>query len=104
MRFNKRVDKRLALHDQLQLLESQFEEGYEIEPKYFLPVIPAVLLNGSSGIAVGFSTNILNRNAIDLIDASMKSLEGKKFSEPLPWWSAFNGVVTKNEGETSVDS
>jgi len=83
------------------LLESQFEEGYEIEPTYFLPIIPAVLLNGSSGIAVGFSTNILNRNAIDLIDASMKSLEGKKFSEPLPWWSAFNGIVTKNEGETS---
>jgi DNA topoisomerase-2 len=89
------------LYKDFNLLESQFEEGYEIEPKYFLPIIPAVLLNGSSGIAVGFSTNILNRNAIDLIDASMKSLEGKKFSEPLPWWSAFNGIVTKNEGETS---
>jgi DNA topoisomerase-2 len=89
------------LYKDFNLLESQFEEGYEIEPKYFLPIIPAVLLNGSSGIAVGFSTNILNRNSIDLIDASMKSLEGKKFSEPLPWWSAFNGIVTKNEGETS---
>lgn len=91
------------LYKDFELLESQHEEGLEIEPKFFLPIIPTVLLNGSSGIAVGFSTNILNRNAEDLIDSCLKVLEGKKFTEPLPWWSSFNGLVEKNrEVETST--
>ena len=90
------------LYKDFELLESQIEDGTEIEPKFFLPIIPAVLLNGSSGIAVGFATNILNRNPLDIIDASIKSLEGKKFSEPLPWWNDFNGIVTKADVASST--
>ena len=89
------------LYKDFELLQSQIEEGSEIEPHFFLPIIPTVLLNGSSGIAVGFATNILNRNAIDLIDASLKVLDGKKFTEPLPWWSEFNGPVQKVDGSAS---
>lgn len=86
------------LYKDFELVEKQYEEGSEIEPKFFLPIIPTVLLNGSSGIAVGFSTNILNRNPVDLIDACLKVLNGKKFNEPLPWWRGFNGVVQKVDG------
>ena len=86
------------IYKDFELVESQYEEGSEIEPKFFLPIIPTVLLNGSSGIAVGFATNILNRNPVDLIDACLKSLNGKKFNEPLPWWKDFNGTVNKIDG------
>jgi DNA topoisomerase-2 len=79
------------LYKDFELLESRHEEGNEIEPKYFLPIIPTVLLNGGSGIAVGFSTNILNRNPLHLIDACLKSLEGKKYTEPAPWYQEFGG-------------
>jgi DNA gyrase/topoisomerase IV subunit A len=89
------------LYKDFELLESQEEEGNEIEPKFFLPIIPTVLLNGSSGIAVGFATNILNRNPLDLVDACLKTLEGKKFKEPLPWWKDFHGEVTKLDVESS---
>ena len=89
------------IYKDFDLVESQWEEGHEIEPKFFLPIIPTVLLNGSSGIAVGFATNIMNRNPIDLIDASLKVLEGKKFVEPLPWWRDFNGTVKKVDGSDS---
>jgi DNA topoisomerase-2 len=89
------------LYKDFELLETQFEEGTEIEPKFFLPIIPTVLLNGSSGIAVGFATNILNRNPLDLIDACLRVLEGKSFKEPLPWWSEFNGPVQKVDGTES---
>ena len=65
------------LYKDFELLTSQIEEGNEIEPKYFLPIIPTVLLNGSSGIAVGFATNILNRNPAQLIEACTKVLDGK---------------------------
>jgi DNA topoisomerase-2 len=89
------------LYKDFELVESQYEEGQEIEPKFFLPIIPTVLLNGSSGIAVGFATNILNRNPLELIDACLLELKGKKFNEPLPWWKDFNGTVQKVDGSDS---
>lgn len=81
------------LYKDFELLENQVEEGNEIEPKFFLPIIPTVLLNGSSGIAVGFATNILNRNPIDLVDACLKVLDGKKLGKLLPWWKEYSGPV-----------
>jgi DNA topoisomerase-2 len=84
------------LYMDFELLESNWEEGVEIEPDYFLPIIPTVLLNGSSGIAVGFATNILNRNPVDLIDACLKELSGKPFTDPTPWYSEFSGPCIQN--------
>ena len=81
------------LYKDFELLENQIEEGNIIEPKYFLPIIPTVLLNGSSGIAVGFATNILNRNPLDLIDACLKVLDGKRIGKLLPWWKEYSGPV-----------
>lgn len=85
------------LYKDFELLESRWEEGCEIEPKFFLPIIPTVLLNGGSGIAVGFATNILNRNPVELIDACLKSLEGKKYKDPAPWFNGFNGTCAQVE-------
>jgi DNA topoisomerase-2 len=84
------------LYMDFELLESNWEEGIEIEPNYFLPIIPTVLLNGGSGIAVGFATNILNRNPLDLIDACLKELDGKSFKDPIPWYSEFSGDCIQN--------
>ena len=66
------------LYKDFELVTPQYEEGEEIEPHFFLPIIPTVLLNGGSGIAVGFATNILNRNPLDLIDSCLAELNGKK--------------------------
>jgi|688.fasta_scaffold00021_169 DNA topoisomerase-2 len=81
------------LYKDFELLENQVEEGNTIEPKFFLPIIPTVLLNGSSGIAVGFATNILNRNPLDLVDSCLKVLDGKKIGKLLPWWRDYIGPV-----------
>lgn len=88
------------LYKDFELLTNQIDEGIEIEPKYFLPIIPTVLLNGSSGIAVGFATNILNRNPIDLIDACLRVLDGKPVGSLLPWWKDYHGTV-EQVGETN---
>jgi DNA topoisomerase-2 len=84
------------LYMDFELLTPRYEEGSEIEPKYFLPIIPTVLLNGGSGIAVGFATNILNRNPVDLIDACIKELDGKPYKEPTPWYYGFGGECIKD--------
>lgn len=84
------------LYKDFELLESRYEEGNEIEPNYFLPIIPTVLLNGGSGIAVGFATNILNRNPLTLVDACLKKLNGGTFQDPTPWYLEFSGECIQN--------
>jgi DNA topoisomerase-2 len=81
------------LYKDFDLTTPQYEEGEEIEPRYFLPIIPTVLLNGSSGIAVGFATKILNRHPLDLIDACLSALDGKKIPVVRPWIRSFFGAV-----------
>jgi len=78
------------------LLTPRFEEGSEIEPKYFLPIIPTVLLNGGSGIAVGFATNILNRNPLDLVEACLKTVDSKPFADLTPWYYGFSGSCSRD--------
>ncbi len=79
------------IYKDFELLEYKEEEGESIEPKFFLPIIPTVLLNGSSGIAVGFASNILNRDAKDLIDSCVKVLNGKNPGEIKPSLNGFLG-------------
>jgi DNA topoisomerase-2 len=69
-------------------------DGSRLQPAHFLPIIPTVLLNGTSGIAVGWSTDILPRSLHSLIDASIKVLDGKKLTELPPDYTYLN-VVTK---------
>lgn len=79
------------LYKDFDLVDPQYEEGEEIEPKFFLPILPTVLLNGGSGIAVGFATNIMNRNPKDLVNACLLVLDGKKCPEISPWINGFSG-------------
>jgi DNA gyrase/topoisomerase IV subunit A len=79
------------LYKDSELLEFKEEEGEQIEPKFFLPIIPTVLINGSSGIAVGFASNILNRDVKNIIDCCQKILSGKKISEIKPSLVGFTG-------------
>ncbi len=79
------------LYKDSELLEFKEEEGEQIEPKFFLPIIPTVLINGSSGIAVGFASNILNRDVKSIIDCCQKILTDKKISEVKPSLVGFTG-------------
>jgi DNA topoisomerase II len=79
------------LYKDFELLKFKEEEGEVIEPEYFLPIIPTVLINGSSGIAVGFSSNILNRDIKEVIDTCQKILLGKKVKEIPPSLNNFKG-------------
>jgi len=53
-------------------------DGSVLEPKHFLPLIPLVLLNGVSGIAVGWSTEILPRSLSALIESTLAAIDNKK--------------------------
>jgi len=55
-------------------------DGSVMEPVNFLPLVPLVLLNGVSGIAVGWSTEILPYSLDSLIAATVAAIDKK----PLP--------------------
>jgi DNA gyrase/topoisomerase IV subunit A len=74
------------------LLESQVEEGEKIEPKYLLPIIPMVLINGGGGIAVGFKSNILNRDVIDVSKVCLSYLKTNKVKNVPPKLNGFKGT------------
>lgn len=88
------------LYKDFELLQFKEEEGISIEPYFFLPIVPTVLINGSSGIAVGFSSNILNRNPIDIISACESILKEKKISDIKPFIPGFSGTYFKDPENT----
>lgn len=55
-------------------------DGRRKEPVNLPVMFPLLLAQGGEGIAVGLSTKILPHNFIELIDASIKHLKGKKFT------------------------
>jgi DNA gyrase/topoisomerase IV subunit A len=79
------------IYKDFDLLNYKEEEGEEIEPYFFLPIIPTVLINGGSGIAVGFASNILNRDVKEIIEACQKLLLGKNITIIKPHLNGFLG-------------
>jgi len=85
------------IYKDFDLLNYKEEEGEEIEPHFFLPIIPTVLINGGSGIAVGFASNILNRDVKEIIDACQKLLLGKNISIIKPHLNNFLGEYIQDK-------
>nr|QBK89783.1 MAG: DNA topoisomerase II [Pithovirus LCPAC101] len=50
------------------ILEYLEEDGKKIEPKYYVPVIPTLLVNGTKGIGTGWSSTVPSYNPIDIIE------------------------------------
>jgi DNA gyrase/topoisomerase IV subunit A len=81
------------IYKDFDLLEYRDEEGEKIEPYYFLPIIPTILLNGTTGIAVGFASTIMGRNINDIIDSCILFLKNKKVTNINPYIERFNGSI-----------
>jgi DNA topoisomerase-2 len=73
------------------------DDGTPVEPIFYAPIIPMVLVNGSKGIGTGFSTDIMCYNPIDIIDYLKTKLSSDTiYDKPiLPYYEGFKGTVTK---------
>ena len=80
------------------LFENQNEDGFIIEPKTYLPILPLILINGTEGIGTGYSTNIPKYNPKDIIEYITKKLKGEKSSfNSSPWYKNFKGKIIKSD-------
>lgn len=77
------------------ILEYNYVDGERIEPKYYLPLMPLVLINGSEGTGTGHASYILNYHPEKVRDACLKVLTGKKITrgDLIPWFRGFTGNV-----------
>ena len=77
------------------ILKNQEEDGMPIEPEYYSPIIPMVLVNGAEGIGTGFSTKIPNFNPSDIIENIFRIMDNEKYKSMRPYYNKFNGSVVK---------
>lgn len=80
--------------DDLNILNYLSDDGVVIEPEWFVPIIPMILVNGAIGIGTGFSTSIPKYNPQDIIEYLMKLIDGSEGMSPTPWFKDFGGSVT----------
>ena len=77
------------------ILEYLDDDGYSVEPKYYIPIIPMVLVNGSDGIGTGWSSFIPKFNPQDLITYLENKIKKKRKNiKFLPWYKGFKGDIT----------
>ena len=75
------------------------DDGTLIEPEYFIPIIPMILVNGTSGIGTGFSTDIPCYNPLDIIENLLLLMDGKKTKYMTPWYKGFLGKINCDDNE-----
>ena len=76
------------------------DDGTSVEPQFYVPIIPMVLVNGSKGIGTGFSTEIMCYNPTDIIAYLKNKLSGSATAtnnkiEFIPYYNGFTGTTEK---------
>jgi DNA gyrase/topoisomerase IV subunit A len=69
------------------------------EPKYFLPTIPTILLNGVAGVAVGFATKILPYKLEDIKQYISSYIDGGTLPELKPYYKGYAGKIEFDEND-----
>lgn len=93
-RFNNNFRKYYKSDDD-DILNYQYSDELRIEPLFYLPILPMILVNGSQGIATGYASKTFNHNPLDLKNAITQYINGKDFDEPQPWYANWNGTIEK---------
>lgn len=87
------------------LLNYLTDDGVSIEPEYYQPIIPTMLVNGSIGIGTGFSVNVPLFNPIDICDNLLKMINNDPGLKPLiPWYRGFKGQIDVLESGSYLSS
>ncbi|GIY81259.1 DNA topoisomerase 2-beta [Caerostris extrusa] len=89
------VTKHLFSNLDSPLLHYLFDDNLKIEPEYYVPIIPMVLVNGAEGIGTGWSTKVPNYNPRDLVKNIYRMLDGNEPQPMNPWYKNFRGQIDR---------
>ena len=69
------------------------DDGKNVEPEYYAPIIPMLLVNGTKGIGTGWSTDIPCFNPKDIIDSIRLKLKTGELKNIHPFYRGFEGTI-----------
>ena len=83
------------------LLKKQYEDNNEIEPQFYVPLLPMILINGAIGIGTGFSTKILQYNPLDIIEQikilfKANNIKDVELPELIPYYKGYTSNIINN--------
>ena len=79
------------------ILTKIIDDGDIVEPEFYVPIIPMILVNGCKGIATGFSTEVINFNIYEIIKYIQHWLINGKYDDSMtinPWYKDFTGTIS----------
>ncbi|KAL9226457.1 hypothetical protein vseg_002268 [Gypsophila vaccaria] len=86
------------------LLDYLKDDGLQIEPVWYMPIIPMVLVNGSEGIGTGWSTFIPNYNPRDIIANIRRQINNETLVPMDPWYNKFKGSIQRSTSRKESDT
>uniref|UniRef100_A0A3Q1HQJ7 DNA topoisomerase 2 n=1 Tax=Acanthochromis polyacanthus TaxID=80966 RepID=A0A3Q1HQJ7_9TELE len=91
------------------LLKYNFDDNQRVEPEWYMPIIPTVLVNGIEGIGTGWASKIPNFDIREIITNIHRMLNNEEPLPMLPNYKGFRGTIEQvmenqymNSGEVSI--
>jgi DNA topoisomerase-2 len=79
------------------------DDGTPVEPVFYAPILPMILVNGTKGIGTGFSTDIPCFNPKELIDYILKKMEDPNhIRDFIPYYKHFTGTIEKEDSRRFI--
>ena len=69
------------------------DDNLRIEPEWYIPILPMVLVNGADGIGTGWMTKVPNYNPREIVKNIRKMLNGEECKPMKPWFKNFRGSI-----------
>jgi len=76
------------------------DDGRSIEPEYYMPTLPMILVNGSEGIGTGFSCYVPPFNPEDIKQNILNYTRGQGLTKMKPWFRGFKGTITEQDDDS----
>lgn len=86
------------------ILDHLYSDNMKIEPKFYYPILPMVLVNGAKGTGTGYACSIYSYNPDDLRSYMTKYLlSGDSSDRLVPWFKGFKGKITKTVDQVIIE-
>ena len=84
----------------MNLLTYNVDDGQSVEPIYYLPIIPLVLINGMNGIGTGFSSHVPQYSVEEVTKNIKRKINKEEYDEMNPSYKGFTGKIIKIDEKT----
>uniref|UniRef100_A0A8D0G650 DNA topoisomerase 2 n=1 Tax=Sphenodon punctatus TaxID=8508 RepID=A0A8D0G650_SPHPU len=75
------------------VLKFLYDDNQRVEPEWYIPIIPMVLINGAEGIGTGWSCKIPNYDIREVVNNIRCLLDGEEPLPMLPSYKNFKGTI-----------